>query len=142
ELPAGGGGGPGGRGHRAARPCAPGPRPGGHAGRGPRPERGPARDPPPVPDLRARPGGGGGVTAGPGGGEPRRGLPRILGIGSAILLAFGIATAVGDVFRTSRPAVVSGGGEVRLDMRDFNFTPHAIVVEQGRSARVVLRNES
>ncbi|MFL5796936.1 MAG: cupredoxin domain-containing protein [Actinomycetota bacterium] len=82
------------------------------------------------------------MRAGRGDDEPRRGLPRILGIGAAILLALGIATAVGDMFRTSRPAVASGGGEVRLDMRAFNFTPHAIVVEQGRSARVVLRNES
>jgi plastocyanin len=81
------------------------------------------------------------VTAGSGGGEPRRGLPRILGMGAAILLALGISTAVGDVFRTSRPAV-AGGGEVRLDMRDFNFAPHAIVVEHGRSVTIVLLNES
>jgi plastocyanin len=82
------------------------------------------------------------VTADPSQHERRRGAPRLLAMGAAFLLVVGIATAVGDVFRTSRPAVVGREGEVRLDLRDFNFTPHAIVVEHGRSATIVLRDES
>ncbi len=82
------------------------------------------------------------MTAGRPERRERRGAPRYVAAGAALLLVVGIATAVGDVFRTSRPAVAGQGGEVRLDLRDFNFAPHAIVVEHGRSATIVLRDES
>jgi plastocyanin len=75
------------------------------------------------------------------GGRERR-VRRPVAAAAAVLLVLGIVTAVGDVFRSSRPAVSGVDGRVRLDLRDFNYTPHAIVVESGRTATIELRDES
>jgi plastocyanin len=73
-------------------------------------------------------------------------IGRLVAVAGAILLVVGIVAAVADLFRTSRPATATseGGGraEVRLNARDFNFAPHAVVVPNGRTVTIVLLDES